>query len=138
MSQENVETIRDGLAELNAWNISGAGGIHELLSRLLHQDVEWHDQSELPGASVHHGVREVEQHLTSAREALDYEAAELVEILDAGQAVLAHYRIRARGRASGAHVERESFYVYLFRDAKVERVDIFGSKSEAHQAVGLE
>ena len=61
MSQENVETIRDGVSGLNAWNVSGAGDIHELLSGLLHEDVEWHDQTELPGASVHHGVREVEQ-----------------------------------------------------------------------------
>jgi ketosteroid isomerase-like protein len=138
MSQENVELIRDGLTGLNAWHISGAGDIHELLCKLVHQDVEWHDQSELPGASVHHGVREVEQHLMAAREALDYETAELVEILDADQAVLAHYLIRARGRASGAHVEREAFYVYRFRDAKIGQVEIFGSRSEADRAVGLE
>jgi ketosteroid isomerase-like protein len=138
MSQENVEIIRDGLSALNAWSASGGGDLHELLCELLHQDVEWHDQSELPGASVHYGVREVEQHLVAAREALDYEATELVELLDAGQAVLAHYRLRARGRASGARVERETFYVYLFRDAKVERVEIFGSRREALQAVGLE
>ncbi len=138
MSRENVEIIRVGLAGLNAWNISGAGDIHELLCRLLHHDVEWHDQSELPGASVHHGVRGVEMHLMAAREALDYEAAELVEILDADQAVLAHYRVRARGRVSGARVERESFYVYRFRDAKVGRVEIFGSRSDALRAVGLE
>jgi ketosteroid isomerase-like protein len=137
MSQKNVEIIRDGLSDLNAWNIAGAGDIHGLLSRLLHQDVEWHDQSELPGASVHHGVKEVEQHLWAAREALDYEPFELVDILDADQAVLAHYRVRARGRASGAHVEREAFYVYRFRDAKVGQVEIFGSRSEAYWAVGL-
>ena len=137
MSQENVELIRDGLTGLNAWNISGAGEIHELLCKILHRDVEWHDQSELPGAAVHHGLREVEQHLIAAKEALDYEAAELVEILDATQAVLAHYRVRATGRASGAPVEREAFYVYRFRAAKVERVDIFGSREEALKAVGL-
>jgi ketosteroid isomerase-like protein len=138
MSQENVEIVHDGLTLLNAWNISGDGDIHELLCKLLHQDVEWHDQSELPGASVHHGVREVEEHLMAAREALDYEAAELVEVLDAGQAVLARYRVRARGRASGVRVEREAFYVYRFKDAKVVEVDIFGSKREALQAVGAE
>jgi ketosteroid isomerase-like protein len=138
MSQENVKIIRDGLTGLNAWSASAGGDVHELLCKLLHQDVEWHDQSELPGASVHYGVGEVEQHLVAAREALDYEATELVELLDAGPAVLAHYRLRARGRASGARVERESFYVYRFRDAKIERVEIFGSRSEALQAVGLE
>lgn len=109
MSQENDEVIRNGVTGLNAWHVSGAGDIHELLSTLLHQDVEWHDQTELPGASVHHGVREVGQHLMTAREALDYEAAQLVEILDADQAVLAHFRIHARGWASDVRVEREVF-----------------------------
>jgi hypothetical protein len=51
MSQENVEIIRDGVASLNVWNTSEAGDVQELLCRLLHQDVEWHDQSEPPGAS---------------------------------------------------------------------------------------
>jgi ketosteroid isomerase-like protein len=133
-----MKLVREGLTDINAWSTSGSGDLHDVLCKLLHQDVEWHDQSELPGASVHRGVREVEQHLVAAREALDYEAAELVELLDAGPAVLAHYRVRARGQASGVRVEREAFYVYRFRDAKVGEVEIFGSRSEALQAVGLE
>jgi ketosteroid isomerase-like protein len=136
MSQENVEILRDGLTDLNAWNTSGAGDLRELLCKFLHQDVEWHDQRELPGASVHHGVGEVEKHLRAAREALDYETTELVEILDTSEAVLAHYHFSARGRVSGARVERETFYVYRFRDAKVAQVEIFGSRSEALEAVG--
>lgn len=133
-----MEIVRGALAEMNAWNTSAGGDVHELLCRVLHEDVEWHDQRELPGASVHHGIGEVEQHLMAARDALAYEAAELLEIFDADPAVLAHLRVRARGRASGVRVERDAFYVYRLRDARIERVEIFGSRHEALDAVSVE
>jgi len=62
---------------------------------------------------------------------------DLLEVLDAGPCVVAVYRVRARGRASGVPVERDAVYVYRFRGPKIERVDIYGTRAEALKAAGL-
>ena len=136
MSQENVERIRRGheVFSKSGWDSEDAQRIG---TEMLHPDVEWHDQRELPGATVHQGVEEVERHLAAAQEALEYEAMDLLEVLDADPCVLAVYRVRARGRASGVPVERDAVHVYRFRGPKIERVDIFGTKAEALEAAGL-
>ena len=128
MSQENVELIRSALSfEDLQW----------FVTELLHPDVEWHDQRELPGATVHHGIEGVRRHLAAAKETLDYDTLDLLEIFDAGESVVARYRFYARGQSSGASVERDAVFVYSFRGAKVERVEIFGTRAEALKAVGL-
>ena len=51
MSQENVERIRGTYEVFNrfGWESEEA---RRLGTELLHPDVEWHDQRELPGATV--------------------------------------------------------------------------------------
>ena len=137
MSQETVELVR---RVFTLWNRASAGEEHALDSaaECFDADVEWHDQRELPGATVHHGIEELGQHLTASQEALNYgRAADLLELIDADRRVLAAYRIRARGRSSGAPVERDSFHVYTFRGHRIASVEIFGSRSEALEAAGL-
>jgi ketosteroid isomerase-like protein len=136
MSEENVERIRRAHEVLNPAELESEG-IDRIASELLHPDVEWHDQRELPGATVHHGLDEVERHLAAAREVLDYYRTDLLELIDADPCVVAAYRFHARGRSSGAPVERDAFYVYRFRGARIDRVEIFGTKSEALEAAGL-
>lgn len=137
MSEENVERVRRTHQALNQSTI-GPEEIHSAAVAHLHPDVEWHDQRELPGATVHRGIEEVEQHLAAAREALDYYATDLLETLDAGPCVVAAYRFHARGRYSGVSVERDAVYVYRFRGAKIDCVEIFGTRAEALKAAGLE
>ena len=125
---------------LGFWNrTSGVGEVAaDLAGEFFDPDVEWHDQPELPGATVHHGIEEVGRHLAAVQEALDYDRTDLLEVLDADQRVLAAYRIHARGRASGAPVERDVFHVYTFRCARIACVEIFGTRTEALEAAGLE
>ena len=132
MSQENVERIRRGheVISKSGWGFRGRPRDR---TEMLHPDVEWHDQRELPGATVHQGVEEVERHLAAAQDALEYEAMDLLEVLDADPCVVAVYRVRARGRGSGVPVERDAVYVYRFRGPKIERVDIYGTRAEALQ-----
>jgi ketosteroid isomerase-like protein len=138
MSQENVERIRrgHGVISQSGWDSEDTVRIG---TEMLHPDVEWHDQRELPGATVHQGVKEVERHLAAAQEALEYEAMDLdlLELLDADPCAVAVNRVRARGRASGVPVERDAVHVYRFRGPKIERVDIYGSRAEALEAAGL-
>ena|SRR5215211_5498479 len=136
MSQENVEVVRRAHEAFNRAGL-GSEDTYRIAAELLDPEVQWHDQRELPGATVHHGIDEVVRHLASAEESVHYDPSDLLELLDAGPRVVAVYRIHARGRSSGAPVERDSVHVYSFKDARIERVEIFGSRSEALQAVGL-
>ena len=74
MSQENVELIRRGPEVLRGgeWSAVSLDDFHATLTEWAHPDVEWHDQRELPGATVHHGIGEVVRHIAAAREAWDY------------------------------------------------------------------
>jgi uncharacterized protein len=137
MSHENVELVR---RVFTLWNRASAGEEQalDIAAECFDADIEWHDQRELPGATVHHGIEEVGQHIAASQEALDYDrAADLLELLDVDRRVLAAYRIRAHGRSSGAPVERESFHVYTFRGGRIASVEIFGNRSDALQAAGL-
>ena len=136
MSEENVELVRRLFA---LWNrTSGVGEeARDLAGEFFDPDIEWHDQPELPGATVHHGIEEVGRHLAAAQEALDYGRTDLLELLDADPRVLAAYRIHALGRGSGAPVERDAFQVYSFRGARIACVEIFGTRREALEAAGL-
>jgi ketosteroid isomerase-like protein len=135
MSQENVELVR---RVFTLWNQASAGEEEalDIAAECFAPDVEWHDQRELPGATVHHGIEEVGQHLAASQEALDYDRPDLLELLDADPRVLAAYRIRARGRLSGAPVERDAFHLYSFRGGRIASVEIFGTRSEALEAAG--
>jgi ketosteroid isomerase-like protein len=139
VSQENVDRIvRYHRALGDDWSSLTAQDFRKPLRELLDLEVEWYDQRELPGATVHRGVEGVIRHFAAASDALIYEGADLLEIIDAGESVVAVYLFRARGRESGIPVERDAVYVWSFRDTKVVRVVIFGSRAEALSAVGLE
>jgi len=86
---------------------------------------------------VHQGIEGVERHIAAARESLDYHATDLLGTLDADPYVVATYRFHARGRSSGAPVERDAVYVHRFQGARIDRVEIFGTRSEGLEAVGL-
>jgi ketosteroid isomerase-like protein len=139
VSRSNVDRIRElhgavGRAELSSLPLER---LRSLMGELLDPDVEWRDQRELPGATVHRGVDAVMGHFAASRSALDYHTIELLDAHDGGSCVLATYRFHARGRASGVPVERDAVWVWSFREQKVHRVEIFATKAEALQAAGL-
>ena len=137
MSQENVEVVRRAHETFNRAGL-GSEDAYRIAAELLDPEIEWHDQRELPGATVHHGLDEVMRHLASAEESLHYDPSDLLELRDAGPCVMAVYRIHARGRSSGVPVDRDAAHVYTFRGGRIERVEIFGSRTEALEAAGLQ
>ena len=130
MSQENVEMVRRGLEEFNRGNLDAA---------LADADaaLEWHDQPELPGATVYYGLEATAEHLRSARRDLPGYRIDAEELLDAGDAVVACGRISARGRSSQIPVDRPYFAVYTIDDGRIRSIKIFGTRAEALEAVGL-
>ena len=130
MSQENVEIVRD---VLNAFNRADL----ETPAKHFAPDVSWHDQRELPGARIHHGLDAVGRHLRSTMEDMDDYHAEVKAIRDLGDQVMISAMVSARGRLSGVPVERETFTVMTLGCKRITQVEIFGSEAEALEAVGL-
>jgi ketosteroid isomerase-like protein len=141
MSKDNIDLVRRGAEAIaRDWPASEESASEEfrrVLAEGFHPDAEWHDQRELPGSTVHVGLDAIARHMEQSRRTLLYDPPELLEPIDAGSRVVAVYRMRARGLASGVPVERDAVFVYTFRGAKVERVEIFAGKGEAFEAAGL-
>ena len=62
---------------------------------------------------------------------------EPTEYFDAGPKVAVVMRATARGRGSGARVDREIAHVWTFRDGRAIRHESFTGRQEALAAVGL-
>jgi ketosteroid isomerase-like protein len=62
---------------------------------------------------------------------------ELDEVIDAGDRVVTILRVHATGRESGVDVERLDGAMWTLRGEKVIRLDYYGSKAEAVEALGL-
>jgi len=57
--------------------------------------------------------------------------------IDAGDRVVVSMRVVARGRASGAPIERTSTQVVAVRDGRMTLTRVYRDRSEALKAVGL-
>jgi ketosteroid isomerase-like protein len=61
-----------------------------------------------------------------------------VEIIDVSDdVVISVTRHRGRGRESGIEMDFQVFYVHRFRDGRLARMEMFFSRDQAIEAVGL-
>ena len=130
MSQENVETVSKMLVR--------AQSDPEAMYALLADDVEWDVRDlELPGPDEyrgHDGVRAFFVDWVGAFEDWGYEA---LELMDAGDAVVAQLRQWGRGKGSGAEVEIKIWQVWTIRDGEVVRSSHHLRREQALEAAGL-
>ena len=130
MSGENVEIVRAGYQALNAGDMVGALAAMDPGIEILD-----HDLPDTP--ERYRGLDGL------GRWQADWEASwaswrwEPEEFIDAGDRVVAVLRVYATGRGSGVDVERLDGAVWTLRDGKCIRLDYYGSKAEALEAVGL-
>jgi ketosteroid isomerase-like protein len=135
MSQENVEVVR---------------GLYEALARrdsvapfaAYAEDIVWDvSQSRVafldtqPVSQGHAGVRQGWREWLTAFSEI---GAEVGELIDAGDQVLAVIREREVGRASGVPVEATHVAVWTLAHGKVIRMQMFDDRQQALKAVGLE
>jgi ketosteroid isomerase-like protein len=133
MSQENVETLRRGVAAFNNRDV-------EALVDLVHPEVEWHPLLPvlLGGEATvyrgHEGVREIFRELD---EAFVEMRSDLSEIRVLGEQVLGIGRLWGRGRESGAETETELVWLAEFKNGKGIRCREYLHLEEALEAAGL-
>jgi ketosteroid isomerase-like protein len=136
MSKENVEIVR------RVYD-AAAGRDAATVLALYDPEVEL-DASRLgivgsavPGGGLyrgHDGLRSLFREWHEAWGSIEYSYEELI---DAGEQVISVVERHARGRASGAEVERAFSLLWTVRDGKVIRLVWFLSRAEALEAAGV-
>jgi ketosteroid isomerase-like protein len=131
MSGENSERLRSAYATLSstgAWDAPG----------LLAADFELHQDPIIDTGKTFHGPEGPADMLnTLAASFLDVvvDAERFVES-DSGD-VVALVRIRGKGRASGAAIDKEQAHLWSFEGATAVRMTVFGDRREGLRVAGL-
>jgi ketosteroid isomerase-like protein len=129
MSQQNVETVR------GFYDAYGRGDLESALAafdaNVVAYDHDIPDSGEYEGLE---GLFRWQADWESGWESWRWDPEEYIE---AGERVVAVLRVYARGRQSGVDVERLDGAVWTLRGGKCIRLDYYGSKAEALEALGL-
>ena len=133
MSRENVEIVRRAY---EAWNAKDFDAAAEVLS----PDIEWRMPGNLPDPARWTSRGEVREGLRAFMESWDELRADVEDLLDAGDQVVALVRFRGRSVVTGLALEGVSTdaAVWTLRDGKVVAVEMYGGTEEALEAAGLE
>ena len=134
MSQENVELVRRG------YELFAEGNL-ESVTDLISDEAELPDGGGLGVGDTAAGTRRgPDGFLQGSQDALDaFEdyRVEPQEFIDAGDAVVVPVRISGRGRGSGATLEVRLVHLWVLRDGKAIRNEIYRTTAEALEAVRL-
>ena len=133
MSREKVEVVREQFESVNRRDWAAAMAAYdEQVVLVAHWSVG-------PDAGIFNGREAVGRWFGDWFRAFgkDYRF-EIEEIRSVGQRVLAVARHHGSGRASGVQVEQITANLYTVCGAKITRVELYASPTEALEAAGLE
>jgi ketosteroid isomerase-like protein len=130
VSQENVEIVRRAM---EAYMGNDEATVRELVA----SDVVRSTRPDQPDVRHHHGYDGMLRASAEWLEAWDEPTFEAVRIWNSGDFVLVATRESGRGKISGVPMEHESTFVYTLAEARIVRIQVFGSEDEALKAVGL-
>ncbi|HEV3093334.1 MAG TPA: nuclear transport factor 2 family protein, partial [Solirubrobacteraceae bacterium] len=128
MSQQNVEIVRSGFEALNA-------GQPDL--SVYHPALIYHPRADEPDPNAHVGRDAFERLLDGFLQSFRDLRFDVLEVIDAGERVIASTMMHGRGAASGASVEDAYVFVYKLRDGLVVEGWEYRTRQEALEAVGL-
>jgi ketosteroid isomerase-like protein len=129
MSQENVEIVRRAYETVNATGQPDYA--------LFHPALIYHPRADEPDPSAHVGRDAFERLLDGFLESFRELRFDVLELIDAGDRVIASTMIHGRGAASGASVEDAYIVVYRLRDGLVVEGWEYKTEQEALKAMGL-
>jgi ketosteroid isomerase-like protein len=128
MSEQNVELVRAGFEHFLATGEPAWDTLHE------HIEVQDHDIMDGREYRGHADVRRwLFEDWASAWSEYGMEPEEYIDVDD--ERVIAVFRMKATGRASGVAIERQDAMVYVVRGQQVTRVDYYNSRQQALDAV---
>jgi ketosteroid isomerase-like protein len=132
MSRENVEVVQRAY---EAWNRGDPYGAAELLA----PDVEWRMPPNLPDPETWRSSDEVRGGIENFLESWTEFRAEVEELIDAGDRVVALVRFHGRAAHTGLALESNNAdaTVWTLRDGLAVKVEMYSGTREAFEAVGL-
>ena len=131
MSQENVELVRLGFEAYQQGN-------WELVQENSHPDLLIVQPPEVPDAKTYRGPHAFADAATDWPSQWEDFQMELVELIDVDdERVISVTRHHGRGAESGIEMDFTVAYLLTLRDSKLARLDMFFSRAQALEAVGL-
>ena len=124
----------DDLAVVRAAYDAFAGGDFEKLRTFLAPDIEWRTTPEVPFMGNYVGLDEFLRGMDEWTSAFEGVTTQVEEMIDTGENVIVHHRMRARGRDSGVEVNLAIYQVVAVRDGQLVRMYDYSSRDEALEA----
>jgi ketosteroid isomerase-like protein len=140
MSPEDVEIARRGYAAFA--HAFGSGNIDDfapILEEFWDPEIVLTPAGVLPDSHVARGGDAVLGVIAEQMQAFEKGSTwlEPLEFIDAGDRLVVTYRFGGRGRHTEIEVEFSFAHVVTIHEAKAVRVDVYETKQEALEAVGL-
>jgi ketosteroid isomerase-like protein len=130
MSQENLEKLRQGLDSFNRRDKAA-------FLALCDPELENVPPRDWPESQPIRGHEAVWDFYVEGNDPWEESPFEYVELIDAGDKVVADVRREARGKQSGAAVAWRYWQVGTVRNGKMVRFEWFADRAEALEAAGL-
>jgi hypothetical protein len=124
MSPEDLDTVR------RAYDAFAAGDLATLRT-FLAPDIEWRTTPNVPFLGNYVGLDQFLRGMDEWTSAFADVTTEVEEMIDAGDNVIVHHRMRGRGRDSGVDVDLAIFQVVAVRDGQLIRMHDFTEREEA-------
>lgn len=135
MSHENVEIARRGYEALN--NAYKTGEFMPAIESTSTPDVVLKTSGSFPETGEYHGHDGMRAFIANQAEVFEEMSIQPEEIIDAGDRLVVPLRFGGKARHSGIETHFSVVHVWTIRDGKAARLDMYRSKAEALEAVGL-
>ena len=116
-----------------AYEAFGSGDI-DVLTSLLHPEIEWRTTAEVPFLGTYRGVDEFLRGMNEWTDAFDDLTTSVEEMTEVGEHVLVCHRMHGRGTGSGAEVDLVLWQLVSVRDGQLVRMYDYSSRDEALEA----
>jgi ketosteroid isomerase-like protein len=136
MSRENVEIVRN---VYEAWEPAWASGTEDLgeLLALLDEALVTRRHAPWPDPGTWHGLQGFLDMSAEWTDTFDEFMMRGEEFIDAGDHVVVRVVGEGRGSGSGAPVTGTAWFVYGVRNGKLVTIDMYVTRDQALEAVGL-
>ncbi len=127
MSTENHAIVHE---LVDAWNRSDIDGV----LALFHSACEVVFPPDVPEPGPFHGHAELRRSAEAFLAAWEFHHADVVEVVDTDDGVLAALHLVGRGAGSGIEVDQTDAHVFTIREGKIARWHNFNERAEAVEA----
>jgi ketosteroid isomerase-like protein len=138
MSQENVDAARRFYAALNdAYKSGNVDHLRPIADELWDPEIVLRPSGRLPEVGEWHGHEGVLRFVANQMEAFTEMWFEVDEFIDSGDLLVLPARFGGRARHTGIEVEFRVAHVISMDEGRARQIDMYQSKAEALEAVGL-